>query len=199
MVPTGHLLSHPMETQNQGREGQTPLLERHPNNPNRPRQIQHRSVSQATGKGENDNCLIEISKKPANTITTMLFKSPPQAPSALIAEYWRSHFVAARSSCVVLTAGPENQDGSSLPRVRSDLLLAAKAAVRQSLLPSLTIHTSNHPAAPPQHSCDQSCRAREQSTAGRQAASAPEAQPSHCAAGRHGHTTLLGLHPLKQS
>lgn len=30
VVPTGHLLSHPTETQSQGREGQTPLLERHP-------------------------------------------------------------------------------------------------------------------------------------------------------------------------
>lgn len=54
--------------------------------------------------------------------------------------------------CMVLTAGPENQDGSSLPRVRSGLLLAAKAAVRHSLLPSLTIHTGNHLAAPPEHS-----------------------------------------------
>lgn len=29
VIPTGLLLSHPMETQNQGREGQTPLLKRH--------------------------------------------------------------------------------------------------------------------------------------------------------------------------
>lgn len=64
--------------------------------------------------------------------------------------------MGARSLCMALAASPENQDGSSLPRVRSDLSLAAdmmgKNAVRQSLLPSLAIHTGNQPAAPPQHS-----------------------------------------------
>ena len=69
-------------------------------------------------EGGNDNCLIEICERPANTITKTLFKTPPQAPSAVITDYWRSHCVGARSSCL---AHPENWDNISLPKTRSDI------------------------------------------------------------------------------
>lgn len=130
----------------------------------------------------------------------MLFKSPPQAPSALITDHWRSHFVGARSSCI---ADPENQDGIGLPRIRSDFPLASGMTSKSCFeaVPAPQPHHL-HRQSPcsmttAQPSCDQSHHAGEQSTAGKQAASAPEAQPPHHGAGRHVHTTLLGLQPLK--
>lgn len=131
MVPTGHPLNHPTGMQSQSRESQTLLQgDTAPNNPNRPSQIQRHSVSQATAKGENDNCLIEISERPANTVTMTLFKTPPQAPSAVITDYWRSHCVGARSSC---PAYPENWNNISLPKIRSDIRLAASTMSKSCL------------------------------------------------------------------
>lgn len=123
VAPTGHPLNHPVGTRRQERKGQTPLQgDTAPNNPNRPSQIQRRSISQAAAKGENDNWLIEISERPANAITKTLLKTPPQAPTAIITDYWRSHGVGAKSLC---PAGPENWENISPPNTRSDIPLAA--------------------------------------------------------------------------
>lgn len=92
-----------------------------PNNPNRPSQTQHHSISQTTVKGEND-ILIEISERPANTITKTLFQTSPWAPSAVITDYWRLHCVVARSSYPAVL---ETRNGISLPKTRPDSPLAA--------------------------------------------------------------------------
>lgn len=99
-------------------------------------------------KGENDN-LIEISERPANTVTKTLFKTPPQAPTAVITDYGGSRCVGTRCLC---PAGPENQDKIGLPKTRSDTPLTTGTTNKSCLgavpTPQPALHRGNNPTVP---------------------------------------------------